>query len=271
MGRVAELHSQTAEAKKEADEALAAEKAAADVVDSASTLRDKAIAQCARRHQTAGAAAAALQSAGHELAARQSAWNESVAEVASGWSRRFALASLKPLTPEQLCWTLLRITGVYDRHKAVEIAELEKSATLTDEQKRDSAALAARSAEIEQRTFDKLKGNLATFIQLYGSGAGQPQGDFYASADQALFAANASAINGWIAPAGGNITERIVQASDPRVAAEELYLAVLSRLPTEQESDEVTAHLASRSPDTSVAAVELVWGLINSAEFRFNH
>ena len=36
--------------------------------------------------------------------------------------------------------------------------------------------------------------------------------------------ANGGSINSWVAPAGDNVTERIVKQEDPRVAAEELYL-----------------------------------------------
>jgi hypothetical protein len=160
---------------------------------------------------------------------------------------------------------------VYERYLQAEIAELDKTKPLTEEQKKDAAQLAARQVELEQRTFDKLKGNEATFVSLYGAAAGQPQGDFFSTADQALFAANGGAINSWVAPAADNVTERIVKQEDPQIAAEELYLAVLTRLPKEDEAAEVIAHLSNRKADKSAAAQELVWALLNSAEFRFNH
>jgi hypothetical protein len=53
------------------------------------------------------------------------------------------------------------------------------------------------------------------------------------------------------------------------VAAEELYLGILTRMPSEEEVAEVSAFLSQR-PDRSKAAQELVWGLLSSAEFRFN-
>ena len=60
-----------------------------------------------------------------------------------------------------------------------------------------------------------------------------------------------------------------MKTMDAKVAAEELYLGILTRMPTEQESAEVASFLAAR-PDRAKAAQELVWGLISSAEFRFN-
>jgi hypothetical protein len=166
---------------------------------------------------------------------------------------------------------VFRVTGVYDRYWQAEAAELEKAAPLTEEQKKDPAQVAARQVDIEQRTYDKLKGNVPTFVAFYGAAAGQPQGDFFATADQALFAANGGSINSWVAPAGDNVSERIVKQTELRAAAEELYLALLTRLPNEEEISQVLGYLTNRAADKNVAAQELVWSLLNSAEFRFNH
>jgi hypothetical protein len=230
-----------------------------------------ALAERARREQVAAAAKDALAAATNQAAAKQSEYESRVLELADCWAKDFTVASLKPLTPEQLCWTVFRVTGVYDRYWQTEVAELDKTKPLTDEQKQDPAQVAAREVELEQRTFDKLKDNIGTFVSLYGAAAGQPQGDFFSTADQALFAANGGAINSWVAPAAGNVTERIIKQEDPRAAAEELYLAVLTRQPSDEESAQVAAYLSSRGAEKTAAAQELVWGLLNSAEFRFNH
>lgn len=180
----------------------------------------------------------------------------------------FAVSPLKPLTPEQLCWSIFRVTTIYERYAAVERGELEKTDPLGDAP--DAAAVRRRQIDIEQRTWDKLKGNLATFIQLYGGAAGQPQGDFYASADQALFAANGGAIISWLQPAGDNPVERALRASDPQTAAEELYLGILTRMPTPEEVDEIR-RLLEAAGDRGQACQAIAWGLLTSAEFRFNH
>ncbi len=197
-------------------------------------------------------------------------FTKAIEPVPTELANHFMLAQLKPLSPEQLCWTVFRVTRVYDNYRAGEIAELDKTAPLTDAQKQDPSVLAQREVELEQRTWDKLKGNIGNYVPLYGGAPGQPQNDFYASPDQALFTSNGGAINSWVGPSGGNATERVIKATDPRVAAEELYLGILTRMPTEEEVADVTSFLASR-PDRSQAAKELVWGLLSSAEFRFNH
>lgn len=247
------------------------QKAASDALAAAQKLLADATAEQARREQVVTAAKASVAAAAHEIGAKQSEVKTFLAELTERLANDFTLATLKPLTPEQLCWSVFRVTGVYDRYWQVEVAELEKTKPLTDAQKQDPAQRAARAVELEQRTFDKLKGNVGTFVAFYGAGAGQPQGDFFATADQALFAANGGSINSWVAPAGDNVTERIIKQTDPRIAAEELYLGVLSRMPTAEEITDVTNHLANRTADKPVAAQELVWALLNSAEFRFNH
>jgi hypothetical protein len=50
-----------------------------------------------------------------------------------------------------------------------------------------------------------------------------------------------------------------------------LYLAVLSRFPTEAERELVTAQFQNKNVKNREAAVDLVWALLNSAEFRYRH
>ncbi len=243
--------------------------AARDAMTAAQTQMAESTVELQRRQQVAAQCGAAVTESRASVQSADVAFQKSLEPVPTDLSARFALSQLKPLTPEQLCWTVFKVTTVYDRYVVGEVAELDKTAPLTDEQRKDPSIQTVRAAEIEQRTFDKLKGNIGSYVQLYGGGPGQPQNDFYASPDQALFTANGSAINSWVVPASDNATERIIKATDPRIAAEELYLGVLTRMPSEGEIAEVTSFLSTR-PDRTKAAQELVWGLISSAEFRFN-
>jgi hypothetical protein len=226
-----------------------------------STRRERAVAAAKAKLEVSKARADALQ---HELA-------EVTDELTSALGNRFELGQLKPLTPEQMCWSILKVTGVYDRYRATEETALAKAKPITGATANDPAILRARAVEVEQRTFDKLNGNLPAFIRVYGAGAGQQQNDFFATADQALFAANGSSINGWIAPTGGNVTERMIAAKDARMAAEELYLTILSRPPAEDEAADVVRMLSIPEKEKPGVVQQLVWGLLTSVEFRFNH
>ena len=251
--------------------ATAAVTSATTAKQTAQQMLEQAQAELPPLQEAVATAEAAVTAAREQVDQEQANFDNAVSKVTEHWSSDFSLASLKPLTPEQLCWSIFRVTGMYDRTWKEQAAEIEKANPLTDEQKQDPAQLAARQREIEQLTYNKLKGNLGTFIKFYGAAAGQPQNDFFATADQAMFAANGGSILGWIAPTGGNVTERIVNAEQPQAAAEDLYLSILNRMPSEVETADVTEYLASREADRAKAAQELVWGLITSAEFRFNH
>lgn len=244
---------------------------ATDALAVASRKLDASLAEKTHRDNAVTIAQNALSEEESRSKALQAEVAAATEVLATHFGDNFGIAQIKPLTPEQLCWSILKVTGVYDRHRQVEETELDKSKPLIDAAKNDVSQVKARLFEIEQRTFDKLKGNVTAFVKVYAAGAGQPQNDFFATADQALFAANGGLVNGWVAPAGGNVSERMVQEKNDLEAAEDLYLTILSRLPTADESAEVIRVLTEQSSNRPASVQELVWALLTSAEFRFNH
>ncbi len=63
-------------------------------------------------------------------------------------------------------------------------------------------------------------------------------------------------------------------ASDKRPPEErlrELYLLALAREPSEQELAALLEHLKSRESETQAAYADIVWAIINTKEFQFNH
>ncbi|WP_437230633.1 DUF1549 domain-containing protein [Planctomicrobium sp. SH661] len=181
------------------------------------------------------------------------------------------LAPLKPLTPEQMCWSIFQATGIYQQYWLMESNALDAESPLTEEQKQDPVQVRNRQFQIEQRTYDRLKGHLSSYNAYFGAAAGQPQGDFFATVDQALFVSNQVDLNNWVGPREGNAANRALANAESPLAAEEIYLATLSRMPTPEESELVVSHLSSRSADRAVAVKEMIWSLLTSPEFRFNH
>ncbi|MCH7725020.1 MAG: DUF1553 domain-containing protein, partial [Planctomycetes bacterium] len=199
------------------------------------------------------------------------ALEEASQSLAQHWTKKFSLASLDHLTPEQMAWSVMQATGLTDRQRTASTAELDKKTPLKPEEKNDPAKLAERAKQIDQAVFDKLKGNVAKFVALFGPGAGQPQHEFFATVDQALFFSNGGELRGWLAPGGGNLTDRLMKIDDPKALTEELYLSVLTRLPADDEAADVASYLSSRPKEKSAVVQEMVWALITSTEFRFNH
>ena len=185
-----------------------------------------------------------------------------------GWTNNGQLARLRPLSCEQFALSLLQASGVAQQRTSAVRAELEKSPPkeLTDAAEADRPQILARL--VEQQTFEKLRGNLNAFTSLYAS---QFAEEFQATVNQALFFENGSSVQSLIGPSGGNLADRLVKIESPQELADELYLSALTRFPSEEERNDVAEYLKDRTSDRAVAVGELVWALLSSNEFRFNH
>jgi uncharacterized protein DUF1549/uncharacterized protein DUF1553 len=161
----------------------------------------------------------------------------------------FAVRLLKPLTPDQLGWSLMQATGLTDAERKV----------LGD--KANEAAL-----------YSKLSGNVASIVATFGSQPGQAEGDsFQATLDQALFLSNGGLVRGWLAARPGNLLDRLSKLQDPATIAEELHVSTLTRRPTMDEEKLVKDYLQSRGSERQLALEEMIWAMLTSTEFRFNH
>ncbi|MEK6238716.1 MAG: DUF1553 domain-containing protein, partial [Planctomycetales bacterium] len=204
-----------------------------------------------------------------KLASEQAALDSAWEEISTHWTRRFAAAPLTHLSPEQLGWTILRATGMMDRQRAASAAEINKKTPLKPEEQQDPAKVAARAQQIEQAALAKLQASVDQFVKLFGAGSGQPQHEFFATVDQALFFSNGSQLSGWLAPNGDNLTGRLLKIEDPAALSEELYLSLFTRKPTSEEAARVASYLAARPQEKTLVVREMAWALLTSAEFRF--
>ena len=95
--------------------------------------------------------------------------------------------------------------------------------------------------------------------------------EFEATLDQTLFLTNGAALRDWLTVRPGSLIDRLQSHKETSLVAEELYLSVLSRMPSDDERKEVADFLAHRNADRQAALQDLAWALLTSAEFRFNH
>ncbi|MFO0014443.1 MAG: DUF1549 domain-containing protein [Planctomycetota bacterium] len=186
--------------------------------------------------------------------------------VSADRQTQHALAAERPLSPEQLAWSILRSTHVLSSYVANEHAELNKQGELpadaTEQQRAEREKRAVRGA------IDKLRGNVDTFSNLYSSGVGQTSDEFFASPDQALYIANGGAVHSWAAPNGSNISSRVLQSTDPQQAAKLLYVALLSREPSPAEQQFIAEQLTNAGDQKPSVVQELVWSILAGAEYR---
>ncbi|RMG36257.1 MAG: DUF1553 domain-containing protein, partial [Planctomycetota bacterium] len=206
----------------------------------------------------------ALQAAVADAERVRKQWPDTLAEM-------FAATSLTPLTPEQFTWSALAATGQLELQYPAARAAADKQVPPPKGRQRSAEEQRRWDDAFENFLYGKLSGNEATFVRLFGHGAGQPQRDFFATVDQALFFENAPTLTSWLNPAGQNLTARLVKLDDPQKIAEELFLSVFSRRPEPEEVAFVREYLQARKADKTAACRELGWALITSAEFRFRY
>jgi hypothetical protein len=111
---------------------------------------------------------------------------------------------------------------------------------------------------------------IAPFRSMFGGRAGENQDGFAANLDQTLFLKYGSVVRGMIAPRAGNLADRLGKIADPEAFADELFVSVLSRGPSDDERQDAAKALTS-SANRAAATTELIWALVASTEFRFNH
>ena len=261
-----------------ANEVAAIQKAIADAQAAADTAtKSFADAQAAAVKAKAELAATQAQSVAAEAAAKTA--REKAAEAAAGlaatqdalsaaWSRTFAASDLQPLSPEQICWSVMRATGMIDIIRDSATKEHDKKTPLTDAEKADPAKVAARAEAIEKAVRDQMRPHENHFARSFGGAAGQPQTDFFATPEQALYFENDGTVRGWSAVLAG----RAAALPEVKAAAEEIFLSVLTRMPSGDEVAELAATIAARPPDKKTEALtNYTWALVTSAEFRFSH
>ena len=147
---------------------------------------------------------------------------------------RYLVAILKPLSAEQLAFASAQATGTIAK---------------------DAMTIPAPNAA----------GVLPAFRNMFGGQPGQPDTGASTNLDQTLFLKFGGAVRGMIAARSGSLTDRLAKLPDANALAEELFLSVYSRTATADEKKDVAEALKA------TALNELVWSLLASAEFRFNH
>ena len=196
--------------------------------------------------------------------------------MVSSLADSFAIARLTPLTPEQLCWSILQATGTLDQLHTQSAREWDEKnpapATTTETTKPDPTHITTRTQAIHSLTEEKVRPHEEQFVRLFSNGPGSPQTDFFATSDQALYFENAGSVRLWTMPSSGNLAEQLISTTEPATLTSTLWLALLNRPPSQEEIGQATHLITSRPAEEKAAVVsDLMWALLTSAEFRFKH
>ncbi len=156
----------------------------------------------------------------------------------------FAVASVRPLTPQQYAASLRLATLDAQSLPAGENdAELQKQLEANDNSARGFAG------ELEM-----------------------PGESFQVGVNEALlFANNERLIKEFLTEGKDRLLTQMLQQSEPRERAETAVWTVYGRPPEDEELDLLADYLTSRADRPVEACRQLLWALVSSSEFRFNH
>ncbi|HEY2252155.1 MAG TPA: DUF1553 domain-containing protein, partial [Planctomycetaceae bacterium] len=87
---------------------------------------------------------------------------------------------------------------------------------------------------------------------------------------QVLLLSNSDEIENKLANGEGRVARLIKDKKTDEQAIEELYLAALNRLPTQEEMGKSVVYVAG-GPSRQQSLEDVLWSLLNSKEFLFNH
>ncbi len=179
----------------------------------------------------------------------------------------FAVAPLRRLSAEQLTAMVLTATGELERVAAAKAApKVEKKIDPAADVNDDEKGLASKSTgPVTLREARK------KFVSAFAAPMGEAEIDFSPSLAAALFLSNSDVILDWLKPRQGNLVDRLGAMADSKSVADELYLSVLTRLPTDDERAEVGAFLEKNKSRRMGALSDLAWALLASTEFCVNH
>lgn len=156
---------------------------------------------------------------------------------------RYRVAIERPLWAEQILWSTLTATG-------------------------------NGAADFDPRKSEGVDDVRKKFVVAFANPAKEPEIDFAPSVKAALFVLNEKTIFERLKPANGNLIARVSAMTDSQKIAEEIYLAVLTRLPTAEETKDIVDLLAKAPSEPEKRARTLghiAWALLASTEFCLNH
>lgn len=174
----------------------------------------------------------------------------------------FAVATMRGLTPEQMRWSWLQGTGRIKSHYARLKAASEKQPTESTPAWKSQLA---RNEALERQS--------VSLLEVFAGLPGSTDDVFGPTVDQALYLRNSVKLLPLLSDGPGTLLADLAEISDARVVAEELYLSLLARKPTDDETALIVAKLAEKkTPSERRESLQaLQWGLLLSAEFRLNH
>ena len=179
----------------------------------------------------------------------------------------FLVFKERRLSAEQLMWSVLEATGETER-----VSNAKEAAA--DEQNKDAAQSETTEATDSTDDRDKvptLKDLQKAFVDSFANEPREPEEMIEPSVKGALFWRNDQRLLTLLQRRTGNLVDRLTAMTDDQTVADELYLSVLSRLPSDEERNELSELLKSQPENREKVLSNVAWALLASVEFFVNH
>ena len=170
----------------------------------------------------------------------------------------YRVAIAKGLSAEQTGWSMMRVTGVLEK-----VIETPKSP--------DAKFTFKDYINGRLPLPDNLSDTMLLFVSVFGNAPGQAEVEFQPSMGQALFLMNERLVLQWLSSSDGTLVKRLESESEATKVAEELYVNILSRFPSDEETAGLVKFLDQNQDYRTDAISQFAWAMITSAEFRLNH
>ena len=161
--------------------------------------------------------------------------------------RNFAHAGVRRIPAEQLLDCLNQVTGTQEKFRGL--------------------PLGARAVQIADGTTSNY------FLTSFGRAPRETvcvcEATTSPSLSQALHLLNGDAVNGKI-QRGGVVKKLLDEGKSPEQIIETLFIRCLTRRPTADEVEQLTA-LAAQAANPQIGLEDVMWAILNSREFLFNH
>jgi len=177
-------------------------------------------------------------------------------------------------------WLLreLALTDAYQRSSNLppNVKQVEPESFRTAIERRISAEQLLRSV-LQASGESAVKGGatfdsqLKLFLAAFAAAQREPEEDVDFSLKGVLFLLNNKSVLAWFDAKPGNLTDRLQKITDDGQAVDELYVSVLTRLPSADEKQELVRYLSERRERRAVALRNASWALFASTEFGVNH
>ena len=131
-------------------------------------------------------------------------------------------------------------------------------------------------ARLQQRTEDgkpnkELLDLTTRYVAAFANEPREPEDQINPTVKGALFSLNDDMLLQLLSRQPGNLIDRIMTMTDDNLLAEELYLSVFTRRPTNEERSELAAWLTKHGDRREKAIATWTWSMLTSMEFVVNH